>query len=100
MTPRKRSAESGFNRASSYEKSAVGALLECPSLSSQIGELTAGDFSMPHERSIFAVITRIISEGRTPDICTVDAELGSAVPPGYLVECTNGVVPECFQQYK
>jgi hypothetical protein len=100
MTPRKRSAESGLDRASSYEKSLVGALLECPSLFSQIGELTAGDFISPHERSILAVITKISSEGRTADLCTVDAELGSAVPPGYLVECTNGVVPECFQQYK
>lgn len=100
MTPRKRSSEGDSARASSFEKSTVGALLEDPVLSSQIGELTAGDFHSPFERSIFATITKIVAEGRTPDLCTVDAELGGVVPPGYSGECRNGVMPECFQQYK
>jgi AAA domain/DnaB-like helicase N terminal domain len=100
VTKRAIKDDSEIERACRYEQNVIGALMESPALSSQIGELNSSHFVSGFNRVIFTAIGKIIAKGEIPDLGTVDAEVGSTVPPDYVNKCRDGVLPECFRQYK
>ena len=91
--------ESELVRANRYEGSVVGSLLLKPSLLSELGGLTSRHFTEGLPRVAMTAIERIVSSGGTADVNSVSAELGNKVPPGYLLDVSDGVMPESFSQY-
>ncbi len=90
----------GLTTAETYERCVIGSLLEKPELSQQLGGLTSSHFLSGYTRTTMTVIEEIVCQGQTADVPSVIAELADKVPPGYIVECMNGVIPENFPNYK
>jgi hypothetical protein len=90
----------GLSVAESYERCIVGSLLENPALWKELEPVTPDHFFSTYTRVTMTAIESIVAQGQTVDLASVVAEVSDKVPPGYIAECRDGILPENFPSYK